>query len=94
MILRQFRDAYLLPTKIGRAFVNFYWKYSPPLADFIAKHDSLRAAVRIGLAPVVGIAYVALHTTTAQKMMLVVMMLGLLTGAYMKIRRLKWKRAR
>jgi hypothetical protein len=92
MILRQFRDVYLLPTRIGRALVDFYWKYSPPLADFIAKHDSLRAAVRVGLASVVGIAYVALHTTAAQKVMLAMMILGLLIGAYTKLRRLKWKK--
>jgi hypothetical protein len=92
MILRQFRDAYLLPTKVGCAFLDFYWKHSPPLADFIAKHDILRAAVRIGLAPVVGVAYVALHTTTAQKMMLVMVMFGFLAGTYMKVRKFKRKR--
>jgi Ni/Fe-hydrogenase subunit HybB-like protein len=32
-----------------------YYKYSPPVANFIAKHDSLRAMVRISLLPIVGI---------------------------------------
>ena len=39
-----------MPNRIGRSFVKAYYKYSPPMADFIAKHDSLRAMVRIGLA--------------------------------------------
>jgi hypothetical protein len=36
VILRQFRDEILLPNKIGRAAVVFYYKHSPPLADYIA----------------------------------------------------------
>jgi hypothetical protein len=37
----------------GRAFVRFYYRHSPPLADFIAQHDWLRAIVRALLTPVV-----------------------------------------
>ena len=88
-ILRDFRDVYLLPSAVGHAFVDAYYKYSPPIADFIAKHDGLRAAVRIGLAPVVGASYVALHTTAAQKMLLIIMMLALAAGAYMTVRRFR-----
>ena len=76
-ILREFRDVYLMQTGFGRAFVDLYYKYSPALAGYIAKHDSMRAVVRWGLAPVVGAAYVALNTTAAQKAELIVL-LGLL----------------
>jgi len=59
-LLRRFRDFYLMPNRIGRTFVKAYYKYSPPMADFIAKHDSLRAMVRISLLPIVGVSWIAL----------------------------------
>jgi opacity protein-like surface antigen len=60
-VLRQFRDVYLLPTQIGRAFVETYYSLSPPMADFIADHDTLRGAVRFALVPVVGISSLMLQ---------------------------------
>jgi hypothetical protein len=54
-ILRQLRDVYLLPYRIGHAFVNAYYKYSPPVADFIAAHDTLRTMVRWSLLPLAGL---------------------------------------
>jgi uncharacterized protein (TIGR03382 family) len=33
--------------------VEFYYATSPPVADYIAEHESLRFAVRMGLTPVV-----------------------------------------
>ena len=40
--------------------VRLYYTYSPPIADFIAKHDNLRAIVRVCLLPVVGMSWVVL----------------------------------
>jgi hypothetical protein len=54
--LRQFRDIYLLPNALGRAFVQTYYRASPPLADFIARHDWLRAGVRTLLWPLAWLA--------------------------------------
>ena len=59
-ILRDFRDRFLITNIVGKSFVNSYYKYSPPLAIFIAKHDNLRALVRISLFPIVGISWIAL----------------------------------
>jgi hypothetical protein len=61
MTLRQLRDSYLLTNKLGNRFVNAYYKYSPPLADVIGGHDSLRAMVRAGLVPVVGFSWLAVN---------------------------------
>ena len=59
-ILRDFRDRFLLENRIGKAFVNLYYKHSPPIANFISKHANWRGLVRISLLPVVGMSWVAL----------------------------------
>ena len=48
-ILREFRDAVLLPNSLGIEFVSLYYKTSPPIANFISQHEVLRTAVRVGL---------------------------------------------
>jgi hypothetical protein len=73
--LREFRDVYLMSTSIGKKFVNFYYRHSPALADIIRKHDVLRALVRWGLAPVVGITYIVLHTSMAEKASLILLLI-------------------
>ena len=56
--LREFRDRYLLTNGPGQAFVEWYYRVSPPAAAFIAEHESLKTAVRWGLTPVVyGVKY-------------------------------------
>jgi len=55
-ILRDFRDQVLLGNALGSRFVEAYYRLSPPVADFIAKNDFLRAAVREALVdPVVNL---------------------------------------
>jgi hypothetical protein len=76
-ILREFRDVCLMQSKPGRAFVELYYKYSPAVADIIAKRDWMRMIVRWGLAPLVGLAYLELHVSAVQKVgiLLMIMML-------------------
>jgi hypothetical protein len=70
-ILREFRDRYLLTNRLGRAFVDFYYTVSPPIAEFITEHPSLKPIVRVGLVPAVAISTVAVNTTLAEKMAMV-----------------------
>jgi len=58
--LREFRDEYLLTNSVGRAFVDFYYNVSPPIADFMTDHPSLKPIVRTGLIPVVAICSIVL----------------------------------
>ena len=60
-ILRDFRDIYLLPSELGRALVNLYYKYSPSAAELITKNKALRIMVRINLLPFVAFSYSMLH---------------------------------
>jgi len=52
--LRAFRDRWLMKTSAGRAFVTGYYKYSPPLADYIAERGWMRILVRNMLLPIIG----------------------------------------
>ncbi|UCC41258.1 MAG: hypothetical protein JSV96_07500 [Candidatus Aminicenantes bacterium] len=66
--LRDFRDEYLITNGFGRKFVELYYRYSPGIAGFIAKHELLRVAVRINLLPVIAFSSLMVHfgpTTTA-----------------------------
>ncbi|MGA2671012.1 MAG: C25 family cysteine peptidase [Dehalococcoidia bacterium] len=66
-ILREFRDEYLLTNPVGRAFVDFYYRVSPPIAEFITEHPSLKPIVRAALVPAVAMSTVAVNTTPAEK---------------------------
>jgi len=69
-ILREFRDRFLLVNPIGKSFVCLYYTYSPPIADFIAEHDSLRTVVRVSLLPLIGVSWLALKIGPASTMAL------------------------
>jgi len=71
-VLRKFRDRWLIPdlrfrifdltievpNVIGRKFVRLYYRYSPPVAYYIRKHEGLRVVTMWALTPLVyGIKY-------------------------------------
>lgn len=60
-LLREFRDTYLLTNKAGQTFVDLYYTYSPPIADYIRDHETLKKVVRIGLMPLVSVAYLLVN---------------------------------
>jgi hypothetical protein len=45
-VLREFRDVVLLKSAVGSQFVTLYYKFSPPVADFISGNSCLRTLVR------------------------------------------------
>jgi len=70
-ILREFRDGYLLTNPLGQALVDVYYGVSPPVAEFITEHPSLKPVVRAGLLPAVAMSAVAVNTTPVEKMVIV-----------------------
>lgn len=54
--LREFRDRKLMTNRIGRAFVTVYYAVSPPIAEAIRNHSTVRSAVRVALTPVLYLA--------------------------------------
>jgi hypothetical protein len=60
-VLRAFRERYLRPYVLGRAFIHRYELWSPPLADAIRGSESGRLIARIVLWPVVGLAWLAVQ---------------------------------
>lgn len=84
--LRDFRDDYLLHNRFGRSLVDAYYRISPPIADLIRDHESLRIAARVLLFPVVyAIAYPLASATG---------WLLLLAATVIVIRRLRRSRSR
>jgi uncharacterized repeat protein (TIGR01451 family) len=51
--LREFRDRYLQRSALGRTFIRYYYRHSPPIAAVIAEHAWLRFLVRMLLTPLV-----------------------------------------
>ena len=47
-VLRHFRDEVLMQSVAGRELVDCYYACSPPVADFIARHETVRVVVREG----------------------------------------------
>ncbi len=51
--LRDMRDRFLLTNTLGKAFVTSYYRYSPPVAEFISSHETVKTLVRWCLMPLV-----------------------------------------
>lgn len=60
-VLRRFRENYLLPSWLGKQFVHYYNRLSPPLARAIYHSTKARAAVRAALVPIVHLTEIALE---------------------------------
>lgn len=50
--LREFRNRFLLPHKIGRNFINWYYLWSPGAARWLKSNETFRTVVRWALIPV------------------------------------------
>jgi uncharacterized delta-60 repeat protein len=69
VLLRQFRDSYLLTNSIGEQFVAIYYHFSPPIADIIRDSNMLKFLVKIGLFPAILLASFMVKTSLITKIL-------------------------
>jgi len=92
MVLREFRDRFLLTNTVGRTFVDFYYTYSPPVADFIARHNTIRLMVRWSLLPLVGVSWMALNFGPWVTLAVVILLICLIcAGAGFTLRSMQFR---
>lgn len=85
--LRAFRDRVLLALPLGDAFVEAYYRLSPPLARFIGHRPALRSAARWMITPAAMAASVAVGTSTADKTAILLLLIGIPAAALLLRRR-------
>ena len=73
----------LLTNSAGQAFVDWYYRTSPPIADFIAKSEILKGSVRIMLLPLVGFSALSLQIGLFWSLMLV-LLVSAVTAVHLK----------
>jgi hypothetical protein len=83
VVLREFRDQFLLRYNIGRTFVSFYYKYSPPIAHYIAKHDNIRMLVRWSLSPLILLSRIVLWLGNDAVITISIMLFIFLAGVFL-----------
>lgn len=90
VLLKDFRDRFLLTNRPGTGFVKLYYHYSPPIARFIAQHDALRAVVRGLLYPLIALAYGMLHTSLPVRLALLACVVLSIAWVKRKSARTQW----
>ncbi len=94
-LIREFRDQYLVTNPIGRGVVVLYYDVvSPPLAQFIDDHPSVKPLARAAMTPVVVLSAAAVDTSTAEKAAIGGALVLLSAGAFLWFRRMRNRRAR
>lgn len=95
VLLQKFRDRILLASEPGRLFVEFYYRVSPPIADFISRDDMLRRATRLSLKPLI----FSIQHRLGLYVGVLVLLMGLTLVLYVQQRRLvrevrgiRWKK--
>jgi len=89
-VLRDLRDGHLITNGSGRAFVDFHYRGSPPIAGFISENPVLKPVVRAGLSPAVVMGTVVVNTTPAARTAIVGLLV--LVSAPLAVRATKRRR--
>jgi hypothetical protein len=89
--LRAFRDRYMLTNAAGTWLVRQYYRFSPPLAEFVARNEAVRSIVRHTLRPVTVVARLCVGASAVQKLA-IVLVAALLCATLASARR-RWRLA-
>lgn len=88
VILRDFRDRFLLKWEIGRAFIEEYYTIGPHLADLIRNRPCACFAVRLLLSPLAGMVFLFMYFPAAIPVILIFSCVGVhLAGRALSMRR-------
>ncbi len=85
--LRDFRDTYLMTNNPGRAFVHQYYRYSPPVAQYIAERPLLRMFISITLLPLVGVAWLLTTFYPLQIVIAFLLIAGVVMGGILFVKK-------
>ena len=91
LLLKSFRDKYLLKTGWGRAFVEFYYQNSPKIADIVAGNKFVKMIVRAGLYPLIGFSYIMLNSSAGVKIIFLSLFVFLFIGLGISVLRYRLK---
>ena len=86
ILLRQFRDRFLLTNTAGKTFVRLYYAYSPSIADVISVHGSLRMIVRWSLFPLISFSWMMLHLGVVPTLLLMLLTISIPPIFYGKVK--------
>ena len=90
VLLKKFRDLYLLTNRPGSYFVQLYYTYSPPIADFIRQHDIIRFVVRIFLLPLLTVSFFLVEFSPLQQLFFA-LILACFSGFFLtRLRKRHW----
>jgi hypothetical protein len=67
ILLRKFRNRYLLVNPFGKRLVAAYYSFSPPIADYIRQYRWFKPVVRVILLPFIGLAAYCLVLSPGQQ---------------------------
>lgn len=87
VLLKEFRDKYLETHMLGREFVKSYYRFSPPIADFIREHEFLKLGVQVALYPLIGLSYLMLKMSMPLQLASAGIIALLLAGSFFMVRR-------
>ncbi|XCN74676.1 MAG: CFI-box-CTERM domain-containing protein [Candidatus Electrothrix aestuarii] len=76
VLLKRFRDLYLMTNRLGISFVELYYTYSPPVADFIRQHNFLRFIIRIFLLPLLTFSFFLVEFSPAEQLIIALVLLS------------------
>lgn len=87
VLLKEFRDQFLLTNNPGRRFVSAYYRYSPPVADFISRHQTVKFAVRMLLYPLFVFSYILTRLSVSMQLTLTGLIVSGMMASTLLIRR-------
>ncbi len=91
-VLREFRDKVLLASRPGMAFVEWYYRVSPPIAETLSRNAPLKTGVQILLLPLIGFSWLVLKAGSCWTMALLVFFGLLVWLAATSFRRVSYDR--